>query len=243
MPYTFKFASILCILFITGCSYNPGPNSTGPGKTVPAKSGSTYTFKNVRTDTTGKKIDSTTYYSRDSVVFSGRDTLGKTNVSDIASVDTATGFVFSHTYYNFESNGDISLYSGSGGGFGGVTLPDWRTYPMQTHLTIGAKIGDTTLTIPGIPVPIPIKAYDSVFYVNSSTYPVGSIPVYNFKEVITVNATIFFAPVTFVLTRHLSFAPSLGYIISDITDPSISPTPLIPSNGGSEMTLVSYKLK
>ena len=246
MQQTFKFAiaSIFCLFVYAGCSYNPGPNSIAPGKTMPAKAGSTYTFRNVQTDSTGKKIDSTAFYTRDSVVATGKDTLGKTNVTDIANVDTTYGYIIFHTYINFEANGDISIYS-PGGGFGGVTLPNWRTYPMQSHTTLGAKIGDTTITYTGIPVPIPIKAFDTLSFVNSGSYSLDniSIPVFTSKDVITINATVLFSQVTFLLTRHISFAPSLGYIISDISDPTKSPIGLIPSTGGSEMTLVRYKLK
>jgi hypothetical protein len=236
------FVIAVFVFCCVGCSYNPGPNSTGPGKTIPAKPGSTYTFKHVGTDTTGKPIDSTAYYSRDSVVATGLDTLGKTNVTHFVTVDTLYGFPYNNTYINFEPDGDISLYSTTGG-LGGVTLPNWRTYPMQSHSTIGMKIGDTTVIFPGIPLPIPIKVFDSIFYVNNSTYSVGNIPVFNSKDVLTINATVLFAPVIFVTTRHISFAPSLGYIISDITDPTKSPIGAIPSFPGREMTLVSYTLK
>lgn len=246
MPHTFKFivAFVFCMVMYSGCSYNPGPNSMGPGKTIPAKAGSTYNFKTVQTDTTGKPIDSTTRYSRDSVVSSGQDTLGKTNVTHFVSIDTVYGYTYNDTYINFEANGDLSFYQ-PGGGLGGVTLPDWRTYPMQSHTTIGAKVGDTTITFPGIPVPISLTAFDSLFYVASGAYSAGttSIPVFNLKEVITVNATILFSPVKFTPTRHISFAPSLGYIVADTADPVLSTVAVIPSSGGSIKTLVSYKLK
>ncbi|MDP4237800.1 MAG: hypothetical protein Q8919_15265, partial [Bacteroidota bacterium] len=165
---------------------------------------------------------------------------------DIANVDTTYGFVLSHTYLNFESNGDLSVYvGGNGSSFAGVALPDWRTYPMQTHTTFGVKVADTTITFPGIPLPIPLKVFDSMFYVNSGVYTVGtaSIPVFNMKESLTYDATILFSAITTSTARHISFSPSLGYIISDITDPTKSPIGAIPSFGGLEVTLISYKLK
>ncbi|MFI5265027.1 MAG: hypothetical protein ACHQM6_10970, partial [Candidatus Kapaibacterium sp.] len=186
--------------------------SSGPGKTIPAKPGSTFIFKNDQTDTSGRVIDSTVYYSKDSIAETGVFYAGKTNVTHIISVDPVTGLAYYDSYINFETNGDISVYVGSNGGFGGVTLPPWRTYPIQSHVTLGAKVGDTTITFPGIPLPIPIKVYDSLFYVNNSIFSVGTIniPVFNSLEVVTINATVIIAPITSRTLRLISFAPSLG---------------------------------
>ncbi len=233
-------------MFFVGCAYNPGPNLNAPGKTVPAKPGSTYTFKNVQTDTTGKAIDSTLYYSKDSIAEVGITYNLKTNVTHIVSVDPVSGFSYGDTYINYETNGDISIYSGASGSFGGVTLPPWRTYAVQSHTTAGAKFADTTVTLPQIPIPVHITAFDTLSYVNSGTYANGTnnIPVFNMRDVLTENGSALILSLTLHTVSHLAFAPSLGYVVSQITDPTISPnTTYIPSFGGSEMTLTGYILK
>jgi hypothetical protein len=242
------FLLLLVFVSYAGCKYEPEQDLT-PGKTVPPKAGSTFTFKNVQTDTTGKPIDSTITYTRDSVIETGVTFDNKTNVTHFISIDIKTGTVLtgSDFYYNYESNGDVSIntgVSGAGGFLPGLSLPDWITYPMQSHTTIGFKFLDTTVNIPGVPLPIPIKGFDSIFFVNNGVYT-GSgdkIPIFNSKNNTTFIATIFFAPLTVNNSTHISFAPSLGYNVSEITDPTIIPNGLFPSQGGNQKTLTAYTL-
>jgi hypothetical protein len=222
---------------------------SGPGRTVSPKAGSTFAFKNFQTDTLGKPIDSTITYTRDSVIETGITYAGKTNVTHFISVDAATGAVVtgSDTYYNYESNGDISINTGGAGisGFFGITLPAWSTYPVQSHTPSGFKFLDTTISVTGFPVPIPVKGFDSISYVNNGTYSAGSanIPVFNSRHNTTIVLSIIISQFTIPVTTHLSFAPSLGYDASEITDPTSGQGGLFPSSGGSEKILISYNLK
>jgi len=236
--------SVIVIVFALqiGCAYNPGPDYT-PGKTIPPKAGSTFIFKSVQTDTLGVPIDSTIYYYKDSVAETGTLYQGKTNVTHFISIDTLHGFT-SDSYINYETNGDISTYVGGFGGFGGVTLPPWRTYPVQSHTTTGAKIADTSLTLPGIPLPVHFVGYDTMTFIGNGTYPVSGkiIPVFNAKEVLTITASALIISMNVNTVTHIEFAPSLGYIVSQITDPTKIPA-FIPSQGGSRNTLTAYILK
>ncbi len=170
---------------------------------------------------------------------------GKTNVTHIVSIALASGIPAGDTYLNFESDGDISVYTGGSGGFQGITLPPWQTYPVQSHITSGAKIADTSLTNTGFPLPVHVVAYDSLFYVNSGIYSVGgnNIPVYNGKQVFSYIVSALLINLNSSTVAHLAFAPSLGYIVSQIVDPTISPTSLFPSQGGTQTTLTAYILK
>lgn len=234
----------LFVVCCVGCAYNPGPNTLAPGKTIPAKAGSTYTFKNVQIDTNGHTIDSTAYFTRDSVDEVGITYFGKTNVTHLTTIDQRFGYSVSEQYINYETNGDISIYSGGAGGLGlgGGNVPDWITYCVQSHQLTSFKFADTTIDFNG--VPLHLTAFDSVVFVNNGTYHVGSttLAVINMKQTATITGTVVVVPLlTQTLVQHLSFAPSIGYYADQKTDPSKNPAG--PSSQGNEVSLTSYTLR
>ncbi|MEI8133845.1 MAG: hypothetical protein WCH46_02060 [bacterium] len=242
--------SALCLVALviySGCKYEPATPEL-PGKTVAPKAGSVYVYDNYQTDTTGKKIDSSYSQSKDSVVESGITYSGKTNVVHMVSVDPVTGSVLlgSDSYLNFESSGDVSVYTGGAGGIGipGVKLPDWNLMAVQTHTTVTAKVFDSTITFPGVPLPIHLTVTDTNRYVNTGTYTMGSIklPIFNLVQSVLVNANAILTQINMINTTHIQYAPSIGNIASSVTDPTIDNSGFLGSQGGSIQTLVSYKL-
>ncbi len=249
MPHTFKLASILCIVFITGCSYNPGPNSVAPGKTMPGKAGSVYVYNNTPIDSNGHLLTDSAFMTVDSVAETGLTYNGRTNVTRFSIRNLKTGLITS-SYINFESNGDISEYIGlSFLSFIGITYPDWATYPMQSHTSSGSKVADTTIQFP-VPslgtVPIHIIVMDSLVYINWSSYPIDntSISVFNLKHGTHFGGTVaLFIPINSDALTTVSFAPSLGYYCEKTTQPFHFPLGILPPTNGTEKKLVSYNLK
>lgn len=244
----FLFAGfVVCCI---GCGYNPDEPS-GPGKTVAAKAGSTFTYKNTPIDTTGKELNDSSYITVDSVAETGITYLGKTHVTHFISTDMRFG-IKSDKYVNYEDNGDVSF--STGGGFGaafGVSFPDWNTFTIQSHTKISMQLVDTTLDLTGLglPAPIHISGSDTLSYVNTGTVSVGSksLPVFNMKQfgVFSGDMKIFIVIPVFSTTAlsTLSFAPEIGYLAKQRTEP-IKNLPLgFPSIRGTESVLISYQLK
>lgn len=245
MKKAFVLSGFLALAFFVGCAYDPGAN-TLPGKTVAPKAGSTFTFKNVQIDTLGKTIDSSAYTSRDSIMEIGTTYSGKTNVTHLSSTDLKTG-VKSDTYINYETNGDVSIFTGGGGQsiFGG-TFPNWLTLTVQSHTTTTLKLIDTTISflLGGVSLPVHIVAIDTQKYVNNGTASVSgnTLPVINMSELIvaTFNAILLSSSTTSI--TKIAFAPSIGYITDQRSEPTKGIFGTRASNG-SETTLISYTLK
>jgi hypothetical protein len=242
---------VIACAFLVGCSYNPGVPLV-PGKTIPAGAGSTYIYSNTPIDTTGKLLTDSTYFTVDSVAAAGTTYSGKTNVTRFSIRNTKTGVV-TLSYINFETNGDISEYvGGSLLSFLGIHLPDWVTYPMQTHTSYGSVIFDTTFNFP-VPVvgtvPIHIVVSDSITYQNWDLFSLNnaSIPQFNLSHKTNYNGVAkSFVDVSIfnsdALTT-LSFAPSLGYYTKRTTQPFKVPLGVFPSLQGSQKILTAYNLK
>ncbi len=249
----YSIAAVVLIVFYTGCAYNPGPTITGPGKTVPPKTGSVYIYNNTPIDTNGHPMPDSAYTTIDSIAATGTTFSGKTNVTQVSIRNTKTGLV-TNSYYNYETNGDLSEYvHGSALSFLGITYPDWVTYPMQSHTTSGSKVADTTISFPVGPISVPIHMVvtDSLSYVNAGTYSFNqtSLAVFNLKHETFYNGTITLIPglpgtqIGTTGTTSLSFAPSIGFYAERKSDPIIVPQGLFPSINGLDITLTSYQLK
>lgn len=245
----FSFLAVFVACCI-GCGYKPDEPS-GPGKTIPAKAGSTYTFKNTPIDTTGVELTDSSYMTMDSVVETGITYTGKTNVTHLVTTDLRTGLK-TDKYINYEANGDISFSVGGGlGAAFGLPFPDWNTYTVQSHTTTSVQLFDTTidLTALGLPAPLHISGSDTLSYVNTGSVPVSSksLPVFNMKllGVFKGDMTIFVVIPVFATTSvtTLSFAPEIGYYAKQRTEP-IKNLPLgFPAVQGSNVLLISYQLR
>jgi len=244
-------AVFICVLY-SGCAYNGAVVNNTPGNTIPAKAGSTYIYNNTPIDTSGKLLTDSAYQSVDSVAATGMSFSGKTNVTQFTSRNLKTGIV-TPSYINFEANGDISEFIG--GSFLsvlGITLPNWVTYPIQTHVSSGFKILDTSFSYP-LPVlgnvPIHIIVVDSITYVNWDLFTLNNayIPEFNLKH-----RTNYSGAVRIIIEQPLfnsdgittlAFAPSIGYYTNKTTQPFKVPLGLFPSIQGTQKILVAYNLK
>ena len=239
--------------FQTGCSYNPTPDYT-PGKTVPAKSGTTYTFKNTPIDTTGKPMPDSSYMTVDSVAETGLQLYGKNNVTHIVSTNLKFG-LSTDNYINFESNGDVSIYTSSGIGailaVFGINIPPWVTYPVQSHTTVSLKLFEDTVTIPNIPLPLDVVGSDTNSFVNTGTATASgkTMGVFNLKSVTPISGSTSPFPgikvpiFTTSQVRTISFAPSIGYYTDQLSNPMTNLPFGVPAIQGSDAVLVSYTLK
>ena len=241
------FVIAVFVICSAGCHYDPGPPA-GPGKTTPAKTGSTYTYKNTPIDTTGKLLTDSSYTTIVTVAITDTTYNGKTHVTRFSTQNMKTGLI-TNSFINYEDNGDISEYSG--GSFLtvlGIKYPDWVTYPAQSHTSIGFKVYDDTVKI--LPVPIYLVVMDSITYVNWNSFPINnsSIPVLNLKQDRNYKGEVIIIagfpgiPIGTNEVTTISFAPSIGYYADRTSQPTKVPQGLFPSFQGSEMTLVSYTL-
>jgi len=175
MKKVFRYSAvwIFLITVCSGCSYNPGSSNNGPGQTVPPKTGSVYIYNNTPIDTNGHPMTDSAYTTIDSVTATGMTYNGKSNVTHISTRNLKTGLV-SSSYINYEANGDVSEYVGlSFLSLLGITYPDWATYPMQSHASVGRKAFDSTVNypVPGIgTVPIHMMVLDTISYINTGSF-------------------------------------------------------------------------
>jgi hypothetical protein len=218
----------------------------GPGKTIAPKAGSTYTFKNTTIDTNGVTIESSAYFTTDSVVETGISYMGKSNVTHVVTTNLSSG-VQSDSYLNFEPNGDVSFYSGGGAGFGfgGGSIPDWTLFGAQSHTVTHFNIADTSVDLLGNGTLIHIVIADSIFYVDNGTFSImgKNLAVINMNQVVNFTGSIVIPLFSSRQISHFAMAPSIGYYADQRTDPGKSPIPGGQMSQGSESILTSYTLR
>jgi hypothetical protein len=247
--FRYSVAAVIITFFASGCKYEPDP--IVPGKTVPSKTGSTYIYNNTPIDTNGHEMPDSAYMTVDSVASTETTFSGKVHVSMITSRNVQTG-VQTISYFNYESNGDISEYAGGSLlSFLGITFPDWITYPVQSHETAGFKAFDDTVRI--LPIPIHVLATDSMTYSGMTTFSTGdkTLGIFKLNHTTIYQGQIILLPPPFPALPFgpnsqvtvFSYAPAIGFYAERRAEPFKFPAGAAPSVNGLDKKLVSYNLK
>jgi hypothetical protein len=135
-----SFAAVIAATLFAGCNSNstdPGTSNSHP--LISAKPGSTWNLELTQKDSTGADL-STPIEQFDSVVATGLDYMGKSNVVKVYQYTTSNGEQYG--YYALESNGDLSMWLGGVGQPGIKT--GWLTMPFGTGNPTTTVILDTT---------------------------------------------------------------------------------------------------
>lgn len=204
------FIAAATAITIAGCSSAPQE----PLITTP-KVGSGYTFENYQKDSTGHVDQSTKQVTTSSVTSVNTAVLGKTDVVRyMEGPDTMD--------LHFQSNGDVDMRQPAlilpSPALPYITIPSrWVVLPYGTKALTTIPGLDTTISIPIIPLPIPLKATGNVVYIGTEDLKIAGNTVATQKALMTVKVTfsalIYSGVVT--ATDTLWFAPKLGMIVKD----------------------------
>ena len=221
---------LLEITYFQGCPNNGTTIISIPkiqlGSTQQPKVGSTFTFDSDSLDSNG--IPTIGYASTpiDSVIQTGMSYSGKSNVMQVYE----TGFQGNSKdiYYNYESNGDIS-----------VNFPNAEPLPLWLNLPIHSTGATVQTLVDSMNGNVHIVEGDSVVNVGIFNTTVNGkvLPTVEFKMTLFIQSTV--AGVTSsssVLTTFYSIAPSIGYFTELLM-------PTNHSGNGSDQILISFKLK
>ncbi len=225
-----------------------------PTVTKPAV-GSSFTYVSYVKDSTGTNIPiSENYFTR---------VITATNVA-VAGRTGATSYQEDGQTYNlfYETNGDVSYlqppieYPGANfpeiPGLPALSFPArWALFGLVNRRAHAIQGIDTALvlTIPGLPIPIPVtlKVSSITQYAGTDSLRVGSETLGTWKSTLSV-VTVFNSPLgggRTVTMDTLWFAPKLGMFVKDegITN-AVLPEAFGPSGviGGNSSTLTSYSL-
>ena len=123
---------LLCLFAVAATVAGCNSNSTDPGTSnsrplISAKPGSTWNLEITQTDSTGANL-SAPVQQFDSIVATGLDYMGKSNVVKVYQYTTSNGEQYG--YYALESNGDLTFWMGGVGQPGIKT--GWITLPFGT---------------------------------------------------------------------------------------------------------------
>jgi len=216
--------SLLVLAFsVTGCP-NSGTNTNPPptlGSTQQPKTGSTYTYTSITIDANGNPTGSP-HTLVDSVVQTGMSYSGKSNVTQVYETDVQGSYTV--IYYNYESNGDISINFPNA-----APLPPWLTLSVHSSGVTVQTLSDTTVG------GVRIVEGDSIINTGTFTYNINgtALAASKLKMVVFVQTT---AGKTSSISQppfYFAFAPLIGYFTELI----------ITGSNGTDQKLVSYKLK
>jgi hypothetical protein len=170
--------------------------------TMPPKPGSTFTYVHVFYDSLNRRVEGNIHV--DTVMATGLSLYGKKNIMSVHSRIRSSGNT--PAYYNFEPNGDISLY------FENIRL--WLTYPIQSHshrtYIFIDTISDNEHTVS--------KA--NISYEGISTMSLGdtSLAVTKIKWFGLFTFTNSVMNYTDTIIAYYYFAPSIGYLVKQRTE-------------------------
>jgi hypothetical protein len=243
--------------FLAGCGTEPLPEPLihTPG------TGSAYHFTNFDKDSTGEKISSSQTSSTRTIVANNATVVGKTGVVQFAQVTNGqTGADTSSLHY--EGNGDVMFLqpaivypSDQFPAMPGVPIPNLNIPARWVLLPFGTKVEtvipgyDTTLTIPGIPLPINLKVSGTAAYVKDEELTIGSEKLATQKGLVTINiqfSAFLVGTGTIKTTDSIWFAPKLGmFIKDDALTTSEMPAQFGTSGimGGTYSIMTSYTMK
>jgi hypothetical protein len=196
------------------------------GSTQQPKVGSIFTYDSDTLNSNGIPTIGFALTPIDSVMQTGMSYSGKSNVMHVYETDIRGNS--KDTYYNYESNGDIS-----------VNFPNAAPLPPWLKLSIHSSDTTVQILVDSMNGQVHIVEGDSVVNegVFNTTVNGTVLPTVKFKMTLFIQSTV--AGVTSsssVYTTFYSIAPSIGYFTELLV-------PANHSSYGSDQTLFSFKLK
>jgi hypothetical protein len=242
---------------ITGCGTEPLPEPLihTPG------TGSAYHFQNFSKDTMGQKVSSSETQSTRSIVATNATVVGKTGVVQFENrTDGQAATDTSNMHY--EGNGDVMFLqpaiaypSDQFPAMPGLPIPNisiparWIVLPFGSKAETTIPGYDTSLSIPGIPIPINVKVSGTANFIAAEDLAVGPEKLATQKGVVTINVqfgALLIGTGTIKTVDSIWFAPKLGmFVKDDALSTSQLPAALGPSGimGGSYSILTNYTMK
>ena len=224
---------VVVSLTLAACS----SNTTNPSSTVTVvqpKAGSTFTHEEYDIDTTtGTPIPASKATYTYTFTRVGISLYDETNVSELTNADDPTD---SPIYLNYESNGDVSLFTPIS-----ETSGKWLLLPISSKTTTTITVMDTTIDFLG--VSMQMKSTMTTSYVGTENITVKgqSISAVKIKQATKFFVTIGGTTDESSTEATFSFAPSLGFLAKAETPVTTDPTSGSKYQG-SLSTLIDYNL-
>jgi hypothetical protein len=206
-----KFLGFLSLLgmctLIAACDSQSGPSITLGTMTVPPV-GTTYTYTEVDLDEQGQVVPGSEFTWTDSVAEIGGAHYGKNNVMVITDPGYPPGQWSS--YFNFESNGDISEYQNFGGA---QIMPNqWVTYPVASQGKRTYLLADTSFLYQGQQAYYKATMEVANEGISSMAIYDSALALVKIKMTGTVVATLGGQTDNTSVVEYYYFAPAIGYI-------------------------------
>lgn len=210
---------------------------TGYSSTRSATLGSTFTFATFLTNGTGVKQPGTDAIEVHTITGVNQFFEGKTNV-----VTSSDGQVEDH--FAAESNGDISTFLPTDLPVIGGLIGGWRQLPFgskQQNVELLRK--DTSLTVPQIPVPVPVTVKQVASYTGTTSLVVNGV-TYSVENV-TLTTTV--TPALALLGNltvviKMGYIPNIGYL-GTYNSTTVSTFAALPLDDGISKTLTTFDIK
>ncbi len=231
----FKYLAfvLVSVMLLASCSKDSTPTGTNTVTFVQPKTGSVFVYESYSTDTTTiLPIESTRDTARQTFLQTAMSYMGKTNVSKISNIST---FFMDTTYFNYESNNDVSAFIAD------TASGRWITFPYSSKTPLSFTAFEGTFDIFGVMTVV--KSVASFTYSSDATLTVkgSSIAVLKFKQDVVTTSTAGGVSTTDTQTGFVYVAPSLGYVVKT------EQFPYITSSGnkasGQVQNLIDYTLK
>lgn len=225
---------LIALTFLSSCSKDDPVTPAPPSEFVKVKTGSSFTYDQYATDSTNAMIPGTQLTSVSTVLRTDGAIAGKTGV--IVVEDVKSG-VHDTTYYAYETNNNVSMFSASPA----TGEPMWLTLPVGTGITSVTTSADSA-TEQGITTVIRVTMTISLLGTESMTVKGAALSVkklqLSYHQVMTINGI----PLVDAKVEYmLYYASSLGFMAKMTSVPRRDP-----AGGwvdGSVQALVDYDLK
>lgn len=201
--------------------------------------GSIFTYDTYETDAMGTKVSGSDGVQEDIFVNTNTSYKGKSGVYVVSEEGVLN-------YYAKELNGDVSVYlNASQGGPLGALVEGWKQMPYgskQQNVQILSK--DTTITVPGVPVPVTAKITQFASYAGQTTMQVmgKTYTVDNVTFTTRVDLVAVLIPVgTITNVIRAGYIPSVGY--QGTFDSQLTSTVQGIDGGGYGKILSSFEIK
>jgi hypothetical protein len=198
--------AFLSTILICGCPFTPLKEADPiVFETKQPQMGSTFIFLGNPFDTKGRPILDSNIISEDSILEINLTLFGKTNVSHFLYTDLTNG-TRAEKFFNYEPNGDISLFIDS-------PISKWITFPVKEDLLpFGVKLLDTTIA--GVLITILDTLVRDAINTGDKTNPFVSGPT------VAINETCIKTSISSTVTERDTtliewiFAPKIGHFYS-----------------------------
>jgi hypothetical protein len=199
--------------------------------------GSTFTFATFLTNGTGVKQPGTDAIEVHTITGVNQFFEGKTNV-----VTSSDGQVEDH--FAAESNGDISTFLPTDLPVIGGLIGGWRQLPFGSKKqNVELLRKDTSLTVPQIPVPVPVTVKQVASYTGTTSLVVNGV-TYSVENV-TLTTTV--TPALALLGNltvviKMGYIPNIGYL-GTYNSTTVSTFAALPLDDGISKTLTTFDIK